>query len=171
MTDLHGKIRDGIDRPLLDLPDIETEALARSELYRFELMSRSAYTSFRPDEIELTGHGGRVLYLSGVHIVKDRPLAVEQRLINLTVLPQAETMTFNVRSPGHWLLDVMPWTDSETRISADIADPETQRLFKAAKPLACLIVRQRIWKDDRRMTTVTQAFDSERYRLTASFKR
>lgn len=146
--------------------DIEAEVLARGETYRFELMSRSAYAAFRVDEIALAGKGGRVLYLSGVHFAAEKPLAVEQRLINLTILPDAETADFSQTSPGHWLAQTVRDMHGEMHISADLADPETLRLMKAEAPLACLIIRRRVRKDGHGITSGMQALIGERYKLT-----
>jgi GntR family transcriptional regulator, histidine utilization repressor len=146
--------------------DIEAEVLARGELYRFELMSRSAYNALRIDEIALAGKGGRVLYLSGVHFASEKPLAVEQRLINLTVLPDAEKTTFAEHSPGHWLAEKVKDAQVETRVSADLADPETLRLLKAEAPLACLMVRRRVRKGEHGITSAMQAFVGDAYRIT-----
>jgi GntR family transcriptional regulator, histidine utilization repressor len=146
--------------------DIEAEVRARGELYRFELMSRSAYNAFRVDEVALAGKGGRVLYLSGVHFASEKPLAVEQRLINLTLLPEAETADFSQTSPGHWLAQTVKDTHGEMHIAADLADPETLRLLKAEAPLACLIVRRRVRKDGHGISAGMQAFVGDSYKLT-----
>lgn len=146
--------------------DIEAEVRGRGELYRFELMSRSAYAAFRVDEISLAGKGGRVLYLSGVHFASEKPLAVEQRLINLTVLPSAESADFSQVSPGHWLAQTVKDTHGEMHISADLADPETLRLLKAEGPVACLIVRRRVRKDGHGITSGMQAIIGDSYKLT-----
>ncbi len=146
--------------------DIEAEVRERGELYRFELMSRSAYAAFRVDEISLAGKGGRVLYLSGVHFASEKPLAVEQRLINLNILPDAETVDFSQISPGHWLARTVKDTHGEMHISADLADPETLRLLKAEAPLACLLVRRRVRKDGHGITSGMQALIGDSYKLT-----
>lgn len=147
------------------IDDIEAEIRARGEPYRFELMSRSAYAAFRPDEIALVGQGGRVLYLSGVHFASEKPLAVEQRLINLTILPEAETADFSQTSPGYWLAQTVTGTQIEMHISADLADPETLRLLKAEAPLACLIVRRRIRKDGQGITSGMQSIIGDSHKL------
>lgn len=146
--------------------DIEAEVRARGELYRYELMSRSAYAAFRVDEIALAGKGGRVLYLSGVHFASEKPLAVEQRLINLTALPDAEKAAFSGTSPGHWLAQTVKGAQVETRVYADLADPETLRLLKAEAPLACLMVRRRVRSGEHGITSVMQAFVGDTYRMT-----
>lgn len=158
-----------LEAPLLNIPDIEVEVKARGEPYRFDLLSRSAYEAFRPDEIELAGKGGRILYLSGVHYASGRPLAVEQRLINLTAAPKAERVDFNDRSPGHWLLEAVDWTEAENRVSAESADPETARLLRVPRGHACLVVMRRTWRGEQRITGVRQAFDGHAYFLTERF--
>ncbi len=158
-----------LDAPVLDIPDIEFEITSRGDAYRFEVMSRSAYTAFRPDEITLAGEGGRVLYICGVHFAADKPLAVEHRLINLAAVPQAETADFSHTSPGHWLLHAVPWTHAENQISAVNALPDATALLKAPKGIACLVVERKTWRESDRITSVRQIFNGDSYRLVAKF--
>lgn len=158
-----------LDAPVLDIPDIEQEIAARGDAYRFEIMSRAAYTAFRPDEVTLAGEGGRVLYICGVHFAADMPLAVEHRLINLAAVPEAEAADFSQTSPGHWLLHAVPWTRAEHQISAANAPPEASTLLKAPKGIACLVVERKTWRQNDRITSVRQFFNGDAYRLVARF--
>lgn len=158
-----------LDSTVLDIPDIQHEITARGEAYRFELLSYSLHTSAGAEELELTGKGGRVLKLEGLHFASAKPLAYERRLINLEAVPQAESVDFTRQSPGHWLLGVVPWTHVENQISAQAAEGQTALHLRLDEGAACLVVERRTWRGPERITTVRQVFDGGAYRLIASF--
>ncbi|ESQ75125.1 UTRA domain-containing protein [Asticcacaulis sp. AC402] len=150
-----------LDAPVLEIPDIEVEVTARGDRYRFELLNAHVIAD---DDLD-----GPVLALTGVHYAQDRALAFEERRICLSVVPDAQTADFTVQSPGHWLLQAVPWTRVEHKISAVAASPEVCVRLGIEKGAACLVVERRTWKDDSVVTAVRQIFDGTTYRLTASF--
>jgi GntR family histidine utilization transcriptional repressor len=147
-----------VHTPVLEIPDIEAEARARGDAYRFELMWRRVR---RVDE-------ARVLGVRGAHHVGGRILALEDRLIHLAAVPEAETADFTSASPGHWLLRQAPWTRGETRISAEPAGLRRARQAGWQTDAACLVVWRQTWRDSLWVTQVTQAFDGAAYHLTAA---
>jgi GntR family histidine utilization transcriptional repressor len=150
-----------LDTPVLEIPDIEVEVTARGDRYRFDLL-----TSVTRNDSELNGP---VLSLIGVHYAQDRALAFEERRISLTAVPEAATADFTVQSPGHWLLQAVPWTRVEHMVSALAAPASIAARLGVDRGAACLVIERRTWKDDAGVTIVRQVFDGTAYRLTASF--
>lgn len=156
-----------LDATVLDIPDIEAEVARRGEPYAFRLLSRSVRTPKTPEEIEL-GAGSDILVLEGLHFASGRPLAFEERLISLGAVPAAAGVDFGSRSPGHWLLQEVPWTRAEHQISAEAADAGLARRAGWTKGAACLVVVRRTWRGDAPVTHVRQTFDGSVYRLIAT---
>jgi len=157
-----------LDVAVLDIPDIESEIKRRGDTYRFRVLTRSVHAAATPAEIDLAGEG-QVLFIRGLHLVGGRPLALEDRLIGLAAVPEAEAIDFDEQSPGHWLLEAVPWTRAENQIRAELADAATARLTGWKKGAACLVVTRRTWRAGSQITDVRQVFDGEAYRLTARF--
>lgn len=156
---------------VLDIPDIEAETKSRGDAYRFELLKRRARIARECDDIGLPEGQGRVLDLKGVHFANDKPVAVETRVINLEAVPEAEHADFTLQSPGHWLLEAVPWTQVENQIRAINADTETGRLLAGHKHMVCLQVDRRTWRSGEQITRVRLIFDGDAYRLTARLAR
>lgn len=156
-----------VNSTVLDIPDIEAEILARGETYGFDLTDRSVHRAETPAECELAGIGGMVLSLKGLHLASERPLVVEERIINLDTVPSAINVDFREQSPGHWLLQVVPWTQVESQISAINADDDIANRLEGDKGMACLEVRRRTWRGSERITTVRQIYAGSRYSFTA----
>ncbi len=158
-----------LDSTVLDIPDIEAEILARGESYGFIVLESAIHRAETPAECELAGVGGHILALKGVHLSSERPLVVEERIINLETVPSAAKVNFTDQSPGHWLLQAVPWTQVESQISAINADQDTATLLEGDKGMACLEVKRRTWRGPERITTVRQIYAGSRYSFTARF--
>lgn len=144
--------------PIVDIPDIEVETRARGEVYAFRLLSRT---------IETDG-GDPVLRLTGIHYVASVPMAHEERSINLRAIPEAAAVEFGDQSPGHWLLETVPWTRVETEIGAEASPAMVSRQVGWDKHTACLVVSRQTWRGEDWVTRVRQMFDGRIYRVTAS---
>jgi GntR family histidine utilization transcriptional repressor len=142
---------------VLDVPDLGAQVRARGDRYRFELLERRL--------VEV----GRSLHLRGRHFANDRVFALEDRLVNLLAVPAIASADFSSQSPGAWLLEHVPWTEAENRISA-IAIASVDAAALDIKPgTACLQVDRSTWRGDDWITRVTQRFPGHAYDLIARF--
>ncbi len=162
--------RPKVHAPVLNIPDIQSEVLARGEAYAFRLLSRRIRKAApgSPEETELAA-GGAILELAGVHEADARPFALERRLVSLKAAPKMEAADFATMPPGVWLLEHVLWTEAESRISAVNADPEEARLLNVDAGAACLVVERRTWRGREHVTRVRQVFPGDAYDLTARF--
>lgn len=162
--------RPKVHAPVLNIPDIQSEIVARGEAYAFRLLSRTVRAADRdsPEEVELAA-GGKLLELDGVHDAGGRPFALERRLVSLTAAPKIATADFTEHPPGAWLLEHVAWTEAESRIGAINADAEDARLLALDEGAACLVVDRRTWREGQHVTRVRQVFPGEAYDLVARF--
>ncbi len=160
--------RPRVHAPVLNIPDIQSEIVARGEAYAFRLLSREVRDADGEDEIELAA-GGKLLDLDGVHDAGGRPFALERRLVSLKAAPEMEAADFAHVPPGAWLLEHVAWTEAESRISAINADADDARLLALDEGTACLVVERRTWREGQHVTRVRQVFPGEAYDLVARF--
>ena len=158
--------RPKVHSAVLDIPDLRSEVTRRGQTYAFRLISSRRRAAKGPAETEL---GGPLLDLRGLHLAAGRPLAVENRLISLAVAPEAAGIDFSEDPPGAWLLEHVPWTEAEHRISAVGADAATAKLLEIPRGGACLAVDRRTWRGAVHVTQVRQLFPGEAYDLVARF--
>jgi GntR family histidine utilization transcriptional repressor len=102
-------------------------------------------------------------------LANGRPLAIEERLISLTAVPEAENASFTLQPPGSWLLQHVPWTEAEHRFSAVNADARLSGLLDVSDGVACLCVERRTWRGGATITFVRQTFLGDAYHLIARF--
>ena len=162
--------RPHIQSAVLQIPDIKAEVSARGELYGYELLSQRRRKANAGDRRELSlGHDAEILALRCLHFADGQPFALEERLINLTAIPEGEAIDFSTEPPGTWLLSHVPWTEAEHQISASEASPEAARLLAVAEGSACLVMHRRTWRVGVTVTAVKLSFPGGSYHLVARF--
>jgi len=153
---------------ILDIPDIKADVAARGGSYGLRLISRKVRQAARAEEKALAGQGA-VVVLRCLHLANGRPFALEDRIINLKAVPAAATADFSVEPPGTWLLDHVPWTEAEHRITAINADTATSQILEVPAGEACLMLERRTWRGKANVTAVRQVFVGTTYDLIARF--
>jgi len=153
---------------ILDIPDIKADVAARGGSYGLRLLSRKVHKATRADEKALAGQGS-VIVLRCLHLANGRPFALEDRIINLKAVPAAATADFSVDPPGTWLLEHVPWTEAEHRITAINADAAISEILDVPAGEACLMLERRTWRGKANVTAVRQLFVGATYDLIARF--
>jgi len=155
---------------VLEIHDIRTEVQALGHAHRFELVSRASRRSTAADRERLgPGSPGRVVDLAVRHFAGDRVFCLEERLINVEAVPEAARQDFSEVSPGRWLLDCVPWTAAEHRISASNASKAAASILAVSPGTACLVVERRTWRATLPVTHVRLTYPGESHRLVARF--
>lgn len=159
-----------IEQVALDIPDIPIEVAARGHQYRFQLLRKRQRKPRQKlaHEVEIAGDGS-LLALQGLHMADGRPFALEERLINPVVAPQALAMDFSDTAPGSWLLQHVSWTRAQHRISAIGADAAQAQLLQVEPNAPCLVIQRQTWIGEQPVTYVTQVFLGASYDLVARF--
>ncbi|WP_165223659.1 histidine utilization repressor [Affinirhizobium pseudoryzae] len=156
---------------VLEIHDIETEVRSLNLPYRYQIEARTRRKATREDRAQLELlEGGPVLDVSAIHFAGNRPFCLEHRLINLVTVPEAETETFEMLSPGAWLISRVPWNAAEHRIQAMSATPDISAKLEMARGAACLVIERRTWGPEGPVTFVRFSYPGERHALVARFQ-
>ncbi len=156
---------------ILDIPDLPTELAERGQQHRYELVGSTLGKSGEMPGTEDWGgpSSDELLCLDGVHFADEKPFAFEHRLVCTASVPDIENIDFKTQSPGSWLLQNVPWTEAETRISACGLNPEYAQRLNVPSGTPCLNVERRTWRAKDAVTFVRQTFLSDFYELIARF--
>lgn len=155
---------------VMTIPDIAAEIAAHGLVYRFTLSHQARRIAGRAD-LERLGspEATQILHLTSVHLAGEEPFALEDRLLDLTSVPEAADVDFSAEPPGAWLVRRVPWSEGEHRISAIAADTTTAKRLAIAPGTACLVVRRRTFRAGRTITAVTLTYPGDRHELVARF--
>lgn len=155
---------------ILEISDVRDEVTALGLSYRYELLERR----IRPiSSEEATGSRPakrqQMLDLQCLHFAGDRPFCLEERSIHLAAVPDAAEEKFQTLSPGAWLLNHVPWTAAEHRISAVEASEIAAANLNIARSSPCLAIERRTWRAGEPVTFARLTYPGNVWTLTAHF--
>ncbi len=155
---------------LLDVRDIRAEIAAAGMTPRHEILHRHAGQALPEETVRLgLTEGARIVAIGVLHFGNDAPVLLEERLINLAAVPEAEAADFGSVPPGTWLLDRIPWTSAEHRIRAVNADARTASALGIDAGAACLIIDRRTWRQETPITWVELTYPGSGQELYGRF--
>nr|WP_246731372.1 histidine utilization repressor [Methylocapsa sp. S129] len=155
---------------VLEIQDMKAEVLALGLPYRHEIIARNKRRSTREDRDRLDlASTGPVLALVCRHFAGYRPFCLEERLINLTAVPEAIEESFVEAPPGAWLVSRVPWSAAEHKIRAIAADGATASALEITPGTACLTIERRTWRAERSVTFVRLTYPGYEHELVARF--
>lgn len=155
---------------VIEVRDIKTEIIASGAVYAYRLIERRAIKATAGDAKRFGVARGRTLLLiRALHFSNALPFALEHRLINAAEVPNALGEDFAEQSAGAWLIEHVPWTDAEHRISAIEAGAHEARALDIRRGAACLAMERRTWRRAAPITLARFVFPATRHHLIARF--
>lgn len=156
---------------ILDIHDIKDEVRSLSLDYTYNLHSITRRLA-REEDMERLGlpKPCEILDLTCLHFAGGEPFCLEERLINLSAVPQAAGFNFQDIAPGPFLIAQIPWTTAQHRIQAVTAGAKEKKLLKLNATQACLVIERQTWAQDGAVTSVKLTYPGNRHVLTAQFR-
>lgn len=157
-------------RAFFDLPDLRSQVVSQGKKYDFDLAERIIREANASDRSHLDITGGQVLALKCIHFGDSKPYSIEDRIINLQLVPEARDAAFDRVPPNTWLLNHVPWSDARHRISAINADPEMVRTLGVRQDSACMVVERWTWRVQEKITYVRNIHPGGQFSIEAKFR-
>ncbi|CAM4200434.1 histidine utilization repressor [Comamonas aquatilis] len=155
---------------VLEIPDLRQVVLGMGMEYSSQLLSRKQRRSTRDDmQAMRMDKAGPVVHALCLHMAGSRPFCIEDRLINLESVPDAEHEMFTEHSPSSWMVNHVPWSSAEHRIRAEAASEETAARLQVAPASPCLVIDRRTWTGTLPITFVRLTYPADLYELEAHF--
>ncbi|WP_172330864.1 UTRA domain-containing protein [Mangrovicoccus sp. HB161399] len=155
---------------ILEIHDVREDVEALGGRYCHEILARAfRRLSFEEAARYDAPEESPVLDVLCLHRSDDRPFSLEERLIFLDSVPEAEAEPFAAAAPGLWLLDHVPWSAAENQIAAVAADAAEAGRLGIAEGAPCLAISRRTWKQGEPVTAVRFLYPGHLHRLTARF--
>ncbi len=155
---------------ILEIYDIREEVKAKGEIYSHRILSRMVRPANSEEAERLDIPRKRAIAeITCLHYAGEQPFCLEQRMINLEVVPDAGEETFETLSPGPWLLDHVPWSAAEHRIAARGAGPAEAAHLTIPIGSPVMVVERQTWRLDQSVTSVRLTYPGKSHTLTARF--
>lgn len=159
-----------VQSAILEIHDVESEVRALNRVYRYRFLQRALRNASKEERVDFAlGAGAALLAVTAVHDAETAPFCLEERLINLAVVPEAKSADFRVMAPGQWLRSQVPWSTAEHKIYATAADTETAGHLHLKENAACLVVERRTWNERGAVTRVRFTYPAGKHALVARF--
>ena len=155
---------------MLEIVDMSKLIPGRGQAYAFELIDSAVVEAGEElrQRFDLS-QAGPLRRLVCLHRADGIPVELEERWINLAVLPDAETADFSQSPPGAWLLQQAPWTQAEHAISARNASPAIAQSLDTVAGEACLVLERRTFLEQQVVTFARLTHPGSRHALTERF--
>lgn len=132
---------------------------ARGECYGYTLLSRKEETGPRDVRERLgLGDDAKLLHLRCLHSADGRPFQIEDRWINLDVLPAARQIDFSDTGPNEWLVQTVPYSEVEIRIRAMAATGTLAKQLVVQDGTAIVTTLRTTWLEGQALTHVRLHF-------------
>lgn len=154
-----------VSRAVLDIPLIRREVEQRNAQWRFSLLSRDILAA--PPRIASrlgVGPDTPMLHLTCLHYADHHPFLHEDRWINLSAAPAAETADLASVSANEWLIRNAAYTRGDIAFSALNADADLAELLDADEGAAVFVVDRITWDKSIPVTYVRLSY-SPGYRM------
>ena len=152
----------------MEIPSVRAEIESTGAPYRYELISRRIAAPPRQlrEALGLSA-GTKALHLLCRHWAGDRVHQLEDRWINLDVVPAARAADFQASGPNDWLIRAVPLSLVEHVFSAEIAEAETAAHLQIAPGTAIFVAERRTWIEGRAITRTRLLHPGATHRLVA----
>ena len=155
---------------LLEIRNIADEISSRGHRHHCDV----EVVGSRPANDEDAAHlvvepGAEIFHSLIVHFENDRPVQVEDRLVNPAVAPDYLKIDFSTTTPNEYLMKVAPLADVEHTIDAVLPDLETRTLLQISEGEPCLLLHRQTWSRGQVASRAWLTHPSSRYRLGARF--
>jgi len=155
---------------LLKIVDMAKAIPARGQAYGYRCETDETVPA--PDAIARAMRlplGARLQHVECLHTADGEIVELEERWINLALLPEAAHAGFEKEGPGGWLLRAAPWTEAEHTVSAINADADLARRLGIAPGAACLVLERRTFQGSDVVTYARLTHPGARHSMTERF--
>lgn len=155
---------------VMEIADIRREVETLGLAYGFEMMRLERREASGDDQTRLgLAEPHPVLSILCRHFAARQPFCLENRLIDLAVVPDAAETDFAAEPPGAWLMARVPWTSAEHTIRAAGANAATASALLLDPGTPCLVIDRRTWNSEASVTAVEITYPGEAHELVARF--
>jgi GntR family histidine utilization transcriptional repressor len=162
-----------VQSAVMEIADIKSEVSGAGGTHGYVQLHREVRSPSESDRKHLRLPAGvktRILALQGLHTAEGLPYCIEDRIIDLAVVPGAEQASFESEPAGSWLLRQVPWSAAQHTIRAVGASASDARLLKLPAGSACLEIERLTQSNGRSVTFARLCYPGDRHQVTASFE-
>ena len=106
-----------------------------------------------------------VFYSEVLHFENDEPIQLEQRYVNITLVPEYLNQNFTEITPHEYLSNEAPLTEATHEVEAILAPVNLCKLLTISEATPCLQIKRRTWSSQGVVSLATLTSPGCKYRL------
>ncbi len=142
---------------------VRNEITARGSSYAYLLLERKIMPP--PAHVRAAFGDQDALYVRALHFENNMPYQLEDRWLNLAIVPQASGQDFQTQSPNEWLLNAIPYSRAEHVLRAAKASPKQAENLQLAVGEPVFIIERKTWQEEKPVTIVTLLHPAHKFRI------
>lgn len=155
---------------MLEIVDMSAAIPARGQVYGYQCLTDETVAAIPERASQLrVATGAPLQHLVCRHTADGDVVQLEERWINLALLPEAARQDFSATAPGAWLLAATPWTAAEHTVSAINADARLAARLDIGTGDACLVLERRTFQNEAVVTYARLTHPGDRHVMTERF--
>ncbi|WP_339744709.1 histidine utilization repressor [uncultured Maricaulis sp.] len=155
---------------MLEIVDMSTAIPARGQVYGYQCLTDQTVAASPERAAQMqVATGAPLQHLVCRHTADGDVIELEERWINLALLPSAADQDFRATAPGAWLLSATPWTAAEHTVLAINADARLAGLLEIRRGDACLVLERRTFQNEAVVTFARLTHPGDRHVMTERF--
>jgi GntR family transcriptional regulator, histidine utilization repressor len=155
---------------ILEIADLEQEVSQLGQSYGYKMLSQEQRLINATERLGFPiAENSPVVALRCLHSGDDVPFCFEERVINVTAVPEAKDFDFLQEAPSHWLLRKIPWRSAKHVISALNAGPVLAKQLQMKVGAACLVVDRLTELNGTYVTHVRLTYPGDKHQMVAQF--
>ncbi|WP_246030465.1 GntR family transcriptional regulator [Litoreibacter halocynthiae] len=148
-----------VAKATLDIAVIRHEVEEHGAKYGYQLIARDiAIPPLSVSGAMKTKADDKLLHVRALHLADDEAYAIEDRWINIRVVPDAEAEMFQSVSANEWLMKHAPYTHGEIAFSAAQASTGDAEIMGVAENSALFAIDRLTWDSAASVTKVRLLF-------------
>jgi GntR family histidine utilization transcriptional repressor len=144
-----------VRKATISIPIIRQEIEDKNQLHSYTLIEKGKY--FPPLDVKaqmgLKGNQ-KALRIEAVHYANNRPYVYEDRWINLSTVPKAENIDFEIENANEWLIQNAPLSRGDFSFYSINADKKISKILGTSEGNALLIAKRMTWNGFDAITSV-----------------
>jgi len=148
----------------LTIPIVRHEIETKGARYGYRLIETELVDAIDPDAA-LFG-AARLRRVLCLHLSDDAPYQLEDRLINVDAVPEAERETFTQISPNEWLVQRAPYSSIKTVLRAEQASHSDQTHLGLDAGTPVFVIERQTRFKDAPLTAVRLSHPADRFEIS-----
>ncbi len=148
----------------LTIPLVRHEVEKLGKTYSYQLISNL-------ERGGLSGLSGfsdtaKLRHIICLHLSDGEPYQLEDRLLNLDTIPEANNETFSNISPNEWLLQQVPYSTVKTTLRADKSSEADRKYLQLKKSDPVFVIERQTHLNGAALTSVRMSYPAHSFQIT-----